>query len=509
MLELSAATRQAHLARMADGPLDVLVVGGGITGAGVALDAASRGLSVALVERDDFASGTSGRSSRLIHGGARYLRYGDLGLVYESLRERTLLLRLAPHLVRPLAFVFPVRRRRDRVALGTGLSVYDGLAVGRNLARHRPVTEEEVAEAAPGILRPSPGYRYWDCRTDDARMVIEVLRAAAGFGALIANRAEVAGFLGEGRVRGARVLDTVSGGTLEVRARIVVNATGVWASRVQGMARGRTSRLRPSKGVHLVFERSRLPVRAAILVTSVAGDGSQIFLIPWGPRVIAGTTDTPYDGPLESPTVDPDDLELVLGSIERAFGPVVGEEHVRASWAGVRPLLDRGGGSTRDISRRHVIFDEPDGILGITGGKFTAYRAMAEEVTDRVCRILGTGGRSRTKVIPLGLTRSLAPELARAETVGREAGLEPGAGPRLVGRYGDDWTEAWDMIREDPSLGAPLAEGLPVLRVEARMAERRELALEEEDVLVRRTRLATMDRAAADALSGSVPIPSR
>jgi glycerol-3-phosphate dehydrogenase len=494
---------------MAEEPLDVLVVGGGITGAGVALDAASRGLSVGLVERDDFASGTSGRSSRLIHGGARYLRHGDLGLVYESLRERTLLRRLAPHLVRPLAFVFPVRRHRDRAALRTGLTVYDGLAVGRNVGRHRPVSEEEVAEAAPGLLRPSRGYRYWDCRTDDARLVIEVLRAAASFGALVANRAEVQGFLGEGRVTGARVVDSLHGGTLEVRARLVVNATGIWASRVQRMAHGRPSRLRPSKGVHLVFERNVLPVRAAILVPSAAGDGSQIFLIPWGPRVIAGTTDTPYDGPLETPSVDPGDIEIVLGSIERAFGSGISEDQVRASWAGVRPLLDRGGGSTRDISRRHVIFDEPEGILGITGGKLTAYRAMAEAVTDRVCAVLGRGGRSRTAAVPLGLTRPFSAELARAESAGRDAGLERGAGARLVERYGDDWTEALDLIRDDTALGGPMAEGLPVLRVEASMAEQREMALTEEDVLVRRTRLATMDAAAAASVSGSVPIPSR
>ena len=506
MLELSAEDRRRHLARMADVTLDVLVVGGGITGAGVALDAASRGLSVGLVEGDDFASGTSGRSSRLIHGGARYLRYGDLGLVYESLRERHLLLRLAPHLVRPLPFVVPVGRLPARMAMRTALSLYDGLAVGRNLARHRMVSADEVAAAAPGFAEPSRGYRFWDCRTDDARLVIEVLRTAASFGALVANRAMVRSFVGEGRITGARVEDLVAGATFEVRSRVIVNATGIWASRLQGLARGRPPRLRPSKGVHLVFDRSRLPVRAAILFPSVADGASLVFAIPWGPRVIAGTTDTPYDGPLGSPPVEAEDVAVVLGSVERAFRAGLTEDDVRASWAGVRPLLDAGRGTTRDISRRHVVFDEPPGLLGVTGGKLTAYRAMAENVVDRVCALLGAGARSRTRHIPLGLTRPLSVELARAEASGRAAGLEPGAGTRLVERYGDDWPEALDLIRDDPPLGRPLADGLPPLAVEAAMAERREMALTEEDILIRRTRLATMDQAAV--VSGTARTPS-
>ena len=509
MLELSEETRGRDLAAMSDGILDVLVIGGGITGAGVALDAASRGLRVALVERDDFASGTSGRSSRLIHGGARYLRYGDVGLVYESLRERHLLLRLAPHLVRPMSFVVPLRRRPARAAMRTGLALYDGLAAGRNIGRHRTVTEEEMALAAPGLARPSAGYRYWDCRTDDARLVIEVLRRAASFGALIANRAAVPRLLGDGRVTGAAVDDALSGARLEVRARVVINATGVWASGVQGMAGGRPPRFRPSKGVHLVLDRARLPVRAAILVPSVARDGSLIFAIPWGPRVIAGTTDTPYDGPLGSPTVEAEDAAIVLGSLDRAFDLGLTDADVRASWAGVRPLLDTGHGSTRDISRRHVVLDAPPGLLGITGGKLTTFRLMAERVVDRACGFLGTGEPCRTKEIPLGLSRPLATELSEAESEATRLGMPPESGRRLVERYGDDWTEAADAIRDQPLLGEPMAEGLPVLGVEAHLARRREMALTEDDILVRRTRLATMDAAAAEAISGSVPLPGR
>ena len=507
MLPLSAQTRVEHLAEMAERSLDVLVVGGGITGAGVALDAAARGLSVGLVERDDFASGTSGRSTRLIHGGARYLRYGDLGLVYESLRERHLLRRLAPHLIRPMPFVVPTRRVTGRAALRVGLSLYDGLATGRNLSRHRRMSADEVGRVAPGLARTSGGYRFWDCATDDARLVVEVLRAAAGFGALIANRAAVRSFLGEGRVSGAVVEDGVGGGTLEIRARAVVNATGVWASSVQGMAGGHPSRLRPSKGVHVVLDRARLPVRAAVVLPSV--DGGLMFVIPWGARVIAGTTDTPYHGPIDRPTVEPEDAEILLASIGRGFGWNPQPDDVLASWAGVRPLLDTGRGSTRDLSRRHVILDTPDGLIGVTGGKLTAYRAMAEHVMDRVCRVLGKGGACRTGRIPLGLTRPLAEQLGRAELIGAEVGLSPAGAHRLVERYGDDWTAAVNLIRDDPSLGAPLVESLPVLRVETAMAEVREMALSEEDILVRRTRLATMDRAAAESVSGSVPSPGR
>jgi glycerol-3-phosphate dehydrogenase len=509
VLELSEATRRRDLAAMADGILDVLVIGGGITGAGVALDAASRGLRVGLVEANDFASGTSGRSSRLVHGGARYLRSGDVGFVYEALRERHVLLRLAPHLVRPLSFVVPLRRFADRAAMRTGLTIYDGLAAGRNIGRHRAVNVEEMAHAAPGLTRPSPGYRYWECRTDDARLVIEVLRTAASFGSLMANRARVSTLLGEGRVTGARVEDAVSGGKADVRARVVVNATGVWASGVQALAGTGSVGLRPSKGVHLVMDRSRLPVRAAVLVPSVARDGSLMFAIPWGPRVIAGTTDTPYDGPLESPTVESEDAAIVLGSLDRAFDLGLTDDDVLASWAGVRPLPDTGPAATRDISRRHVLLDETPGLVGITGGKLTTFRRMAETVVDRVCALLGSGGRCRTREIPLGLSRPLAPELAASESVATELGMPPDAGRHLVERYGDDWTVAADAIRDEPALGQPMVDGLPVLGIEADLARRREMALTEEDVLVRRTRLATMDAAAAARLSDSVPTLGR
>ena len=502
---LSAETRLQHLAGMADRVLDVLVIGGGITGAGVALDAAARGLSVGLVEREDFASGTSGRSSRLVHGGARYLRHGELGLVYESLRERERLRRLAPHLVRPLGMLIPIRRPTNRLYMGTGLSLYDGLTIGRNPARHRWATPDEVRRLAPTLVRSTGGYLAFDCRTDDARLTLEVVRQAAAHGALVANHAEVEDLLGDGRVRGAVVRDTTSARSLEVRARVVVNATGVWASRVHARVVRRPPALRPSKGVHLVLPRDRLPVRCAVTVPSLAGGEAMVFAIPWGPRVYAGTTDTPYDGPLASPPVDPEDVEIVLGSLARAFGGDLEPRDVRASWAGIRPLLDTGRGATRDLSRRHVIYEDPPGLLTVTGGKLTTYRRMAEQVVDRACWILGAGSRCPTRRLPLGLTAPYQAEVERVVAAAKRVDLPPEAGRRLVDRYGDDWVDVLALLRDDPALAEEAVAGLPVLRVEIEASLRREMALTAEDVLVRRTRLATMDAELAAEVSGPWP----
>jgi glycerol-3-phosphate dehydrogenase len=504
VLELSAETRERHLGAMAEGTVDVLVIGGGITGAGVALDAASRGLSVALVEREDFAAGTSGRSSRLIHGGARYLRRGELGLVYEALRERGRLLRMAPHLIRPLGFLIPIRSWPNRAYMGLGLNVYDAMAAGRNLRTHRWARPQEVATLAPSLKRESGGYIWWDCRTDDARLTLEIVRQAAAHGALVANHAEVRALTGEGSVTGAEVQDHMRGSTLHVASRVTVNATGAWADRVNGLAGPPPRRLRPSKGVHVVLERRRLPIRCAVMVPSLAEDGSLVFAVPWGPRVYAGTTDTAYRGPLDAPTVDRSDIDVVVRSLGRAFGGDLGEADVRASWAGIRPLLDTARGSTRDLSRRHVVYEEPPGLVTVTGGKLTTYRAMAEEVVDRLSRHLGRGGRCRTTRIPLGLTRSLGAELERAAAAVGEVGLDPQTAARLVARYRDDWEVALALIREDGSLGEEVVPGLPVLRVELHLARTREMALTEEDILERRTRLRTMDEAAAARLAGSV-----
>jgi glycerol-3-phosphate dehydrogenase len=497
VLSFSAQTRAANLARMAEDRFDVLVIGGGITGAGIALDAASRGLSVALVEKDDFASGTSGRSSRLIHGGFRYLEHREVGLVHEALRERGILFRLAPHLVRPVPMYLLAKDRRSRARYRAGLAAYELLAAGRNIGRHRAVSTEQVREAIGGLggsAGRSSGYRYYEGQTDDARLTIEVARAAQGFGAVLANHARVRRLLGGARVTGADVADELTGERFEIRARATVNAGGVWADRILGLAGAGSEgeRLRPSKGVHLVFAPGAVRTKAALVVPSAAGDGRYVFLVPWEDRVYAGTTDTPYTGDLDRPVVEASDRDYILSTVAQAF-PGVTERDVVASWAGLRPLLNQGDAGTHDLSRKHVIFCEPPGLFTITGGKLTTYRAMAEHLVDQVAEALGSPGRCRTRSIPLGLhgPAGQAVGLARAEVA--RLGRPTRVGTRLVQRYGDDWLAAVRMIGQDPSLGEPVVDGLPVLNVELELARSREMAVTDEDVLVRRTRLTTRD----------------
>ena len=504
MLTFSAQTRAASLARMAEDAFDVLVIGGGITGTGIALDAASRGLSVALVEKDDFAAGTSGRSSRLVHGGLRYLEHGDLGLVRESLRERGTLYRLAPHLVRPVPMYMLAGDLRHRALYRAGLTVYEALAAGRNIGYHQGVSADQVAAAIPGLGGRTRGVRYFECQTDDARLTIEVARTARAHGALLANHARVTGLLGQGRVTGAAVTDELTGQGFEVRARTVVNATGIWAAEVEGLSGlcqpgrwprrgGQTPlRLSPSKGVHLVFAPGAVRTTAAMVAP--AADGRYVFIVPWEDRVYAGTTDTPYDGDLDSPAVTDADRDYILSAVTPLFPGVTGSDVV-ASWAGLRPLLggNDGDAETADLSRKHAIFDEPPGLFTITGGKLTTYRAMAQDLVDRVAAALGTTAPGRTRDIALGLHGSpaTAVRLARGETT--RLGLFPRVAARLVQRYGDDWREAVAAIEADRSLGEPAVAGLPVLGVELALARSREMALTDDDVLVRRTRLTTRD----------------
>jgi glycerol-3-phosphate dehydrogenase len=501
VLPFSALTRTANLTRMAEYEFDVLVIGGGITGAGIALDAAARGFSVALVEKDDFASGTSGRSSRLIHGGLRYLEHREFGLVRESLRERGIVFTLAPHLVRPVPMYMLADDLRSRARYRIGLTGYELLAAGRNIGYHRAVSAAQVREAIPGFGGSSRGFRYFECQADDARLTIEVARTAQAQGAVLANHTRVEGLLGGATVRGAVVVDEITGERFEIRARAVVNAAGVWADRILRRADGSARvRLLPSKGVHLVFAPGTVRAKAALVAPSAAHDGRYIFIVPWEDRAYAGTTDTPYSGDLDHPAVDEADRDYILSAVARLFPTVTGRDVV-ASWAGLRPLLsqDEGDAQTSDLSRRHAVFTDPPGLFTITGGKLTTYRAMAEDLVDRVATALGQPGPCRTRSIPLGLHGSAAAalDLARAEVT--RLALPPRTAARLVQRYGDDWREATRMIGEDRSLGEPVVSGLPVLAVEVRLARSREMALTDEDVFVRRTRLITRD---ASALTG-------
>ncbi|HEX2808722.1 MAG TPA: FAD-dependent oxidoreductase, partial [Kineosporiaceae bacterium] len=289
-------TRRKALQRMADEELDVLVIGGGITGSGIALDAASRGFTVAVVERDDFAAGASGRSSRMVHGGLRYLEQREVRLVRESLQERSRLMRLAPHLVRPIPMYAPIATASERRRWRTALTAYDALAVGSTIRRHYTRSVSTVARAIPGLGNPTPALVYHECATDDARLTLEVARAAQAAGALVANHADVQALRGAGRVRGAIVVDRQTGEQLEVAARVTVNAGGVWAAHVQGLATATPVELRPSKGVHLVFRPGAVTTRVGVVIPSGAGDGRHLFVLPWGDRSFAGTTDTPYQG---------------------------------------------------------------------------------------------------------------------------------------------------------------------------------------------------------------------
>ncbi|MEA2516722.1 MAG: glycerol-3-phosphate dehydrogenase, partial [Actinomycetota bacterium] len=360
-------------------PLDVLVVGGGITGAGIALDAVARGLTVGLVERSDFASGTSSKSSKLIHGGLRYLEQRDFALMREACTERDLLRRLAPHLVEPIAMALPVSDRKRRVQFGVGLWAYDALASFKNMKVHRylsgPETEALVPALPPGKIRG--GFLFYDAITDDVRLVMENIVQASDRGAMVCNYAEVVDLVGGKDVCSANVRNTVDQTSLEIFARRVIVAAGVWADKLEQQARnGADPRLRPSKGIHLLFRRDAVPLlETAAFIPDVARK-RMLFVLPWLDAVLVGTTDTNYDGSIDHPTVEEDDRNYVLDSLNGVFGLGLTPEDIAGAYAGLRPLIQGKAGSTADLSRKHAVYEIADGIVGITGGKMTTYRRM-------------------------------------------------------------------------------------------------------------------------------------
>ena len=501
--EIGPDTRGENLDRLEREAFDLCVVGGGITGAGVALDAASRGLRVALVERGDFASGTSSRSSKLVHGGLRYLANYDFKLTWESSRERDLLRRLAPHLVRPLRFLFPAYKKGIQTRFATiGLTIYDLVAGRRGFGRHHRASDEDVRRYAPSL---DPGrvvgaWTYWDAATDDARLVFEVLRTAHGFGAVIANHARVHGFdTSGGTIAAALVSDELTGRELAVRARSFVNATGVWADEVGGFEPRRSAPpIRPAKGIHLVLPSSAVPVRSSVVIPSIARDRRSMFAVPgWGDTVVLGTTDTTYDGPRDAPSVDDDDVRYALGALNWSLGLDVQPSDVLAAWAGLRPLLAGAGGPeerTADLSRTQHLSVSPGGLVTITGGKLTTYRRMAVDTVDLVCSRLGTAGRSRTKRLAIGLTRPLAGLLEETTAAAERAGMAAGLARHLVETYGDRAPAVLELAASDPELAAPLVPGLPWIGAQAVWAVDREMATGLSDVLERRTRLSLADR---------------
>ena len=505
----SARFRADEVAQASNDVIDVLVVGLGATGAGVALDAASRGMSVLAVDKGDLSSGTSSKSSKLVHGGLRYLENYEFGLVREGVVERQLLMKLAPHLVRPMDFLYPVwPDTAKRRLLGLGLTTYDVFAGVRNVRRHERLSAQEAIGRAPALARSglSYSYVYGDSGTDDARLVLAVTRAARRFGALTLTYTEVCGLLrgADGRINGAVVQDRLTGAEYEVRARHVVNATGVWVDRLMELEEpGRVPRVQPSKGVHLVVPHDRMPLDdAAVLLPTRQGDARIMFAIPWGRQTILGTTDTEYDGPLDDLCLTQEDLDYVLAASNAVFDRGLSPDDVLGAWAGVRPLLKGLGDSMSDLSRRHTIIEGAGGLVTITGGKLTTYRRMAKDVVDRLVDRDGTKARCRTDEIGLGCSRPLdvvTPEIVDAARV---VGLEDEVAKLLVRQHGECAAEVLSLVASDPALGEQIDPAAAHVYAEVLYAARAEGAATLDDVFSRRTRLAL--RAQDAALPGAI-----
>ncbi len=494
--------RSQALAALAADEFDVVVVGGGITGAGVALDAAARGYSVALLERADYASGTSSRSSKLVHGGLRYLQNFDLGLVREALLERQLLVSLAPHLVKPLPLVVPAfaGARPDRL-VGVGLNLYDVMAVKRGRKarraaddadswspdRHRMISGEEVTALLPALAarEPTSGYLFYDCQTDDARLVLTVLGEAERFGAVCANRVGVEGLREhDGRAAGVLARDAESGESFEVRAANVVNATGVWADELRPRElhdEAELPRIRPSRGTHVTIRHQDLPLVGGAIVP--AGEGRSIFALPWLGQTLVGTTDNDYEGPLEHIEPAAEDVGYLLDAVNAFFGSDLHASQLTGAFAGVRPLISTGDPKKSvDISRKAELYETSSGMITITGGKLTTFRRMAKMTVDRLVQREARDAPCRTHEIPLGQAIA-AEELPRAE------GVPEDSYAALAARYGHAAHDVIALAREGNALAQPILPGHPDLLAEAALAARREQARSVGDVLLRRTRL--------------------
>jgi glycerol-3-phosphate dehydrogenase len=516
---LGPSDRSDALARMAEQELDVLVVGGGVVGAGTALDAVTRGLSTGLVEARDWASGTSSRSSKLIHGGLRYLEMLDFALVREALKERGLLLeKLAPHLVRPVPFLYPLQHRGwERFYAGSGVALYDTMSVssghGRGLPLHRHLTRKHALRVAPCLRRDAlvGALQYYDAQVDDARLVVTLARTAASYGAHVANGAKVVAFLREGeRVVGARVQDVEGGGEYEVRARQIVNATGVWTDDTQGLIGERGQfHVRASKGIHLVVPKDRIHSTTGLILRT---EKSVLFVIPWGRHWIVGTTDTDWDLDKAHPAASSADIDYVLEHVNSVLSTPLTRDDVQGVYAGLRPLLAGESDATSKLSREHTVAHPVPGLVVVAGGKYTTYRVMAKDAVDEA--VHGLNQRVApccTEEVPLlGADGYQALWNARARTAAR-TGVHVARVEHLLNRYGALSEEVLDLIADDPSLGAPLSAADDYLRAEIVYAAKAEGARHLEDALTRRTRISieTFDRgtrSARDAAELMAPV---
>jgi glycerol-3-phosphate dehydrogenase len=507
---LSPSGRREAIARMAENELDVLVVGGGVVGAGSALDAVTRGLTTAIVESRDWASGTSSRSSKLVHGGLRYLEMLDFGLVREALRERGLLLdRVAPHLVQPVPFLYPLKHRIwERGYAGTGVALYDAMAytsgTAHGLRHHRHLTRRQALREAPCLRKESltGAIQYWDAQVDDARFTMTVVRTAVSFGALAANRAKVTGFLRQGeRVTGALVTDLETGSEFEVRAKQVINATGVWTDDTQAMADTRGQfHVRASKGIHLVVPRDRLMSSTGLILRT---EKSVLFVIPWGRHWIIGTTDTDWALAKEHPAATAADIDYLLKHVNAVLNSPLRIQDVEGVYAGLRPLLSGEEESTSKLSREHVVGHPVPGLVVVAGGKFTTYRVMAADAVDEAARSLDARiPDSCTAELPLIGADGYRPLWNQRRALAVSAGIHVARVEHLLNRYGACTQELLEMLRGDPSLAVPLPGADDYLAVEARYAVTHEGALHLEDVLTRRTRISieAWDRGVAAAV---------
>ena len=490
--------RADALRRLAAEELDVLVIGGGITGTGVALDAATRGLRVGLVDKGDFASGTSSKSSKLVHGGIRYLQQKEVGLVYEALAERQVLRNTAPHLVRVLPFLLPVFTRDGLLPgklariLGATMWAYDltgGLRIGK---LHKRVSKDDALACMPTLPadRLAASYIYYDAQADDARLTLTVALTAADYGAAVANYASLVGLTKDaaGNVTSARI--AADGQEFDVRTHSVVNATGVWADEIRAIDEAKhPDTIRPAKGIHITVPWSLVRNQIATVVP-VPKDRRSVFVVPWGDRgdgefafTYIGTTDTDYDGPLDDPQCTPDDIAYLLRAINASITTTITETDVLGTWAGLRPLVrDAGSERTADLSRRHSVRVSDSRVVTVTGGKLTTYRRMARDAVDEVMTLLGRRGRCRTKHVKLhGATGWDAPDLPAL----------------LAGRYGADARRVLALARAETALSEPIVPGLEYVRAEVRHAVRSEMAQSVDDVLSRRTRARLLARDAS------------
>ncbi len=498
--------REQSLRDLSADEFDVLVVGGGVVGAGAALDAVSRGLTVALVEAADWASGTSGRSSKLIHGGLRYLEQRDFGLVREALRERSLLLnRIAPHLVRPVPFLYPLKYRMwERFYVGAGIGLYDTMGGARAMPPHRHLSRRAASRLAPALRRDAyvGAIRYFDAQVDDARYTMTLARTAASYGATVVSRAKATGFVREGeRVVGAIVRDLENDREITVRARQVINATGVWTDETHRLAGARGQlEVKASKGVHILVPRNRIHLNTGLILRT---EKSVLLVIPWGRHWIIGTTDTAWELGKDEPAASAADVDYLLEHVNSVLSTPLVRDDIEAVYAGLRPLVSGGGDDTVKLSREHTVSQPVPGLTVIAGGKFTTYRVMAQDVVDAVAGEL-------PQVVPGSVTDRLPIAGAVGYEVlwndraklARRSGLHVARVEHLLNRYGSCVHDLLELVEADPSLGEPIPSAADYLKAEVVYAVTHEGALHVEDVLRRRLRAAIEEW---DQGAGAVP----